>query len=227
MSYATPRSWESYSAFFWTDANHGSSAIGSTTKPRSACALCSARSTVAIRCSIRLPVNVISLFPVFFSGRGLILFYLAAPAKLHHRVVKSLPGTPYHHRTGKSGSPARALFAWRVAEPGSFSGANSNFFGGAHLRTARPGIAINLFFARRHRLFRQQPVPALLRTLAKRILDDSVFERVKADHHQPSTRLQHAGRHFQQCFQIVQFMVYEDSESLKGSGRRMNPLMFH
>ena len=49
---------------------------------------------------------------------------------------------------------------------------------------------------------------------------------MKADHHQPSARLQHSGRRLQQCFQIVQFTVYEDSESLKGSRRRMNPLMF-
>src|SRR6266545_3869552 len=50
---------------------------------------------------------------------------------------------------------------------------------------------------------------------------------MKADDYQPPARLQHCGCCVQQCFQIVQFMVYEDSESLKGSGRRMNPLMFH
>src|ERR1017187_9137111 len=99
-------------------------------------------------------------------------------------------------------------------------------FGRPHLGAARPRIAIYLFPARRHRLLGQQPVAALLRTLAKRILDDSVFERMKANHHQPSARLQHSGRRLQQCFQIVQFTVYEYSESLKGSRRLMNPLMF-
>src|SRR5277367_5298200 len=37
----------------------------------------------------------------FLSGRGLVLFFLAAPKKLHHRVfLNSYPGTPYYHRTG-------------------------------------------------------------------------------------------------------------------------------
>src|SRR3981081_32932 len=44
------------------------------------------------------------MFQFFFPGPGLILSCLAAPGKLHHRVsLQSLPGTPYHHRTG---SPA-------------------------------------------------------------------------------------------------------------------------
>src|SRR5260370_20602641 len=44
------------------------------------------------------------VFQFFLPGRGLVLFFLAAPRKLHHRVSsKSLPGTPYYHRTG---SPA-------------------------------------------------------------------------------------------------------------------------
>ena len=49
-------------------------------------------------------------FQFFFSGRGLVLFFLAAPGKLHHRVFckiftrHALP-SPYR-------------------EPGSFSGAN-------------------------------------------------------------------------------------------------------
>ncbi len=169
------------------------------------------------------------MFQFFFPDAALFCFFLAAPGKLDHRV--SFKFITRHAVR----SSHRA--------PGSFSGANSNStnsnflagrmptlhsFGGAHLRAARPQISIYLFFARRHRLLGQQPVPALLRSLAKRILDDPVFERVKADHYQPSAWLQHPGRSLQQCFQIVQFTVYEDSESLKGSGRRMNSnsLMF-
>src|SRR5437870_13188738 len=51
------------------------------------------------------------------------------------------------------------------------------------------------------------------------------LQRVKADNHQPSTRFQHLRGNFQQRPQIVQFAVYEDSESLKGPGRRMNPVV--
>ena len=53
-------------------------------------ALCSARSTDAIRLSIRVPVNIIFNVPVFLPGRGLVLFFLAAPRKLHHRVSSNL-----------------------------------------------------------------------------------------------------------------------------------------
>src|SRR6266853_6993826 len=42
------------------------------------------------------------MFQFFFPDTALFCFYLAAPGKLHHRVSsKSLPGTPYHHRTGR------------------------------------------------------------------------------------------------------------------------------
>src|ERR1022692_3924542 len=176
---------------------------------------------------------------------ALFSFFLAAPGKFHHRVAASSCGTaaipklftrhalPSPHREpGSFSEPTQTLSAARrvphsfahFANEWALSGLYS--FGRPHLAAARPRIAIYLFPARRHRLLGQQPVAALLRTLAKRILDDSVFERMKADHHQPSARLQHSGRRLQQCLQIVQFTVYEYSESLKGSRRRMNPLMF-
>src|SRR5216684_5024560 len=186
-------------------------------------ALCSARSTDAIKLSIRVPVNVIFSVPIFSSRTRPCSVFLG-------RSAKTPPQSFFKIFTRHAlPSPHRA--------PGSFSGANqtwvqqtrtnSNFFGGAHLGAARPRIAIYLIFAGRHRLLGQQPVPALLRALAKRILDDPVFQRMKADYYQPSARFQQPRRRFHQGFQIVQFTVYEDSESLKGSGRRMNPLMFH
>src|SRR6202140_5690251 len=64
--------------------------------------LCSARSTVAIKLSIRLPVNVISNIPVFLPGCGLVLFFLGRSGKTPPQsFLKSLPGTPYYHRTGR------------------------------------------------------------------------------------------------------------------------------
>ena len=59
----------------------GSTAEASTARARSARALFSTRSTVAIRSSIRVPVNVISNVPVFFPGPGLVLFFLGRSEK--------------------------------------------------------------------------------------------------------------------------------------------------
>jgi hypothetical protein len=72
-------------------------------------ALHSTRSTVAIRLSIRLPVNIIFQVPVFFSGHGLVFIFLGRSGETPPQSVSkkaylnSLPGTPYYHRTG---SPA-------------------------------------------------------------------------------------------------------------------------
>jgi hypothetical protein len=111
MIYATPTNLDWYAAFFRTEANHGSTNDGSTndgstsdvstndgsTNDRStrdvatikdstaqalsACALCSARSTVAIRSSIIVPVNFISNVPVFLPGRGLSFIFLGRSGK--------------------------------------------------------------------------------------------------------------------------------------------------
>ena len=74
---------------------------------------------------------------------------------------KSLPGTPYHHRTGSPAvSPDKPKLDFRRVPAHSLCGEMPALrpFGRAHLRAARPRIAINLFFPGRHRLFRQQPV---------------------------------------------------------------------
>jgi hypothetical protein len=99
---------------------------------------------------------------------------------------------------------------------------NLNFFRGPQLRATRPWIAIDLFFAGLHRLFRQHVVDAALTAIAKSIFDDSVFQRVEADHYQPSARPKDLRRCLQQRLQIVQFAVYENSDCLESSGRRMN-----
>src|SRR5438876_3447717 len=90
---------------------------------------------------------------------------------------------------------------------------------------AGPRVAINLFFSGSYWLFCQQPVLPMLHALAYRVFHDAVFQGVKADHHQPSTRFQQLRRCIEQLPQVVQFTVYEYSESLKGPGRRMNPVV--
>src|ERR1700721_2657331 len=173
--------------------------------------------------------------------------------------ANSLPGTPYYHRTGARqvfransnffcrnagatflSAKLPRYFNWQDPEHCFFAGSSPKcclpanlrgllFFSGAHLGAARPRIALNLLFAGAHWLSPHQLVPTLSGTLSQRIFHNPIFKRVKADHHQPSARLQHSGSRHQQRFQIVQFTVYEYSESLKSSSRRMNPLMliFH
>src|SRR5215469_14101927 len=98
----------------------------------------------------------------------------------------------------------------------------SDFFCGAQLRAARSRVAINLFFPCGYRFSVQQPVMTLMHSLAKTILYNPVLQRVEADDHQPTARSQQPWGRTQQRPQVVQLTVYEDSESLKGSGRRMN-----
>ena len=100
------------------------------------------------------------------------------------------------------------------------SSALLNSFRRPHLRAARPRIAINLFLPGGHWLLRQQLVVTLLRAFAEGIFHDAVLQRVETDDHYPSARFQHSRGRFQQLPQVVQFMVYEDSESLKGSASR-------
>src|SRR5271168_1965823 len=123
--------------------------------------------------------------PFFLSGCGLFVVFswplqknsttkrLLLPNRrvpesfTRHALLFTAPGSrgPRHARFSRDG----------VTEPGSFSGTTQtfaggtpalHFFGGAHLRAARPRIAISLFFAGCQRLFGQQLVPALLRALA-------------------------------------------------------------
>ena len=114
-----------------------------------------------------------------------------------------------------------------TAVPGTPAGfPESNFFRRPQFRAARPRIAIALFFSCRYWLLRQQTEGTLLHSFAEGILYDAIFHRVKTDHHHASAWLQNPGRRFHQRPQIVQFAVYEDSKSLKSSGRRMNSPLF-
>src|SRR2546423_5473921 len=99
----------------------------------------------------------------------------------------------------------------------------SSSFHRPQFRTARPRIAINLFFFGSHWFLDQQPVVPLLCSFSEGIFDDAVLQRVKADDYQPSSRFQHLRGGVQQRPQIVQFTVYEYSESLKSFRRGMNP----
>src|SRR5580700_4972068 len=110
-----------------------------------------------------------------------------------------------------------------TAVPGTPAGfPELNFFRRPQFRAACPRIAIAFFLCCRHRLLRQQTEVTLLRALAEGILYDAILQRMKTDHHHASSWLQNPGRRFHQRPQIVQFAVYEDSKSLKSSGRRMN-----
>ena len=99
----------------------------------------------------------------------------------------------------------------------------SNSFRCSQLRTARARIAINLFCFGSHWFLDQQPVVPLLNSFAEGVFDDAVLQRVKADDYQPSSGFQHLRGGVQQLPQIVQFTVYEYSESLKSLRRGMNP----
>ncbi len=95
-----------------------------------------------------------------------------------------------------------------------------NSFRRAQLRAARPRIAIDFFFPSDHRLLGQQLVVTLLHAFAKGIFHDAVLQRVEADDHHPPARFEQLRGRIEQRPQVVQFIVYEDSESLKGSASR-------
>src|ERR1035438_8190680 len=153
--------------------------------------------------------------PVFSSRTRLYFFVLS-------RSAKTPPQTSI-----KTLYPARLT----ITAPGArqFLRANSNSLRRPHLRAARSRITLNLVFRCHQRFLRKQTKEHVLRPLPHGILHDPVFQRVKTNYHQPAARPKHARRRLQQCFQIIQFTVYEYSESLKSSSRRMNPLMlpFH
>src|SRR5579862_2465037 len=69
-------------------ANNGSSDDASANKSSFVCARRSARSTVAINSSIRVPLNFICSSQLFFADTALFCFFLAAPRKLHHSFSK-------------------------------------------------------------------------------------------------------------------------------------------
>src|SRR5579863_1977685 len=99
----------------------------------------------------------------------------------------------------------------------------SNSFRSPQLRAARSWIPIDLFCSSRHRLLGEQSIVALPHSVAEGVFHNAVLQRVKADDHQPSARFQQLRGGVQQLPQVVQFMVYEDSECLKSLGRWMNP----
>jgi len=86
----------------------------------------------------------------------------------------------------------------------------------------RSRIQSDLFITGRRWLLSQQFVLPQPCAFAHRVFHDAVFQRVEADHHQPSTRLQQLRRCLKQPPQVVQFAVHEYSESLKGPRRGMN-----
>src|SRR6266852_4249220 len=89
------------------------------------------------------------VFQFFLPGRGLVLFFLAAPRKLHHRVSsKSLPGTPYYHRTGSPAvSPGQTkLVQTKFARTQTFSAARIFALRDRGLRSISSSDAITGFF---------------------------------------------------------------------------------
>src|ERR1700757_1249311 len=115
-----------------------------------------------------------------------------------------------------------------TAMPGAPAGfPELNSFRRPQFRAAGPRIAIAFPFRCRYRLLRQDAVVhVLIRAFSEGILYDAVFQGMKADHHHAPTRLQDPRRCLEQRLEIVQFAVYENSKSLKGSRRGMNSLGF-
>ena len=111
-----------------------------------------------------------------------------------------------------------ALHTFRCAEPKKFLYPLRR----SQLRAARPRIAINLFFTRCDRLFGHQLIDLLLRALSEGVLHSPVFQRVKADYYETSLPLQDLRRCLEQCVEVFQLTVYENSDRLKGSRRRMD-----
>src|ERR1051326_6181821 len=103
----------------------------------------------------------------------------------------------------------------------------SNSFRRSQFRAACSRIAIDFTLRCRHRLARQDLVDALRCAAPERILHLPVFQRMEADHYQPPSVLEDFGRCFEQRPQVLEFMVYEDSDCLESFGRWMNALMFH
>src|SRR5689334_3546334 len=62
--------------------------------------------------------------------------------------------------------------------------------------------------------------------LAHELLDDSVFERVKADHCQAATNLQKLKRLWQHGLQPAELVVDGNAKRLKNTRRRVNALPF-
>src|ERR1700746_4068900 len=115
-----------------------------------------------------------------------------------------------------------------TAMPGAPAGfPELNSFRCPQFRAAGPRVAIGFLFRFRYRLFRQDAVVhVLIPAFAEGIFYDAVFQRMKTDHHHPSTGLQDPWRCREQRLQIVQFAVYENSKSLKSTRRGMNSLGF-
>src|SRR5256885_15361350 len=105
----------------------------------------------------------------------------------------------------------------------------SNSFRRSQLRAACARIAFDFLVSRRYRLLCKNAVSAITCALAHRVFHDAVFERVKTDDHQAASRLKHLGRRVtaEQRLQVIQFTVYEDSDTLESQRRWMNAAMFH
>src|ERR1035437_654029 len=97
----------------------------------------------------------------------------------------------------------------------------------SQLRAPRAGVAVQLFFAGCNRLFRENLPDSLPRAFAQAVLGDAILQRVEADDHQSCGGLEQTGCGLQQNSNLVQLAIYVDTKSLKGSGRRMNAVLFH
>src|SRR5258708_36019378 len=104
---------------------------------------------------------------------------------------------------------------------------NLNFFGRPHLCASRPRIPHLLLLFSHNRLLRQNLKLLAPGRLTERILHQPVLQRMKADQHQPSSRLQQRPRALQQRLNLSQLVIHSNPKCLKGSRRRMNLVAFH
>src|SRR3972149_5456712 len=81
--------------------------------------------------------------------------------------------------------------------------------GGTQLGAAGPGVPPDLFVRRHSRLSHQQVPNA---TLAERMLDQTVLQRVEADHHGSACYFQARGQRRKCLIEAGQFMGYGGSQ---------------
>src|ERR1035437_3776353 len=121
---------------------------------------------------------------------------------------------------------ARSLFlvlARRSLAPGRWS----QLLRCSQLRASRSRVPHLFLLFSDHRLLRQNLINAIASGLAERILHQPVLQRVEADQHQPSSRLQQRWRAFEQRPDLFQLVIHSNSKCLKGSCCGMNLVAFH
>ena len=107
----------------------------------------------------------------------------------------------------------------------------------AEIRAPRPRIYLDLIGSWRQRALRQdfdlhelgagtsrqtRRAHAVARQVPKRLLYQTIFQGMKGQDHQASTRSEHAGGADDELVEAIELVVYGDSQRLERAGCRMN-----